>query len=209
MKNLTQEEVFQRLCIHYHDDFQTNTKGILSPDEVFWGVGNWSLISKNRGSLGVTWKYIGYYLITSYRVLRVRFEAEQGLFSDKRRKIKISSRDSAFEVPDFPLTKNEIKTRWLFEIPLKQITFVNRIDVDNNSKDLLGISATHHHHALYFKKEEGETIYRTLIEIIHNDSEPSNPIPNLVEQLEKLKELHRYQVITDEEFEAAKKRLGL
>lgn len=35
------------------------------------------------------------------------------------------------------------------------------------------------------------------------------PVANLAEQLEKLTDLHRYQVITDEEFQAAKKRLGL
>lgn len=35
------------------------------------------------------------------------------------------------------------------------------------------------------------------------------PGENLVEQLEKLADLHRCQVITDEEFAAAKKRLGL
>lgn len=34
-------------------------------------------------------------------------------------------------------------------------------------------------------------------------------IVNLAEQLEKLTDLHRYQVITDEEYEAAKKRFGL
>jgi hypothetical protein len=56
---------------------------------------------------------------------------------------------------------------------------------------------------------QANELYGLLTDIVHGTPIQVVQVPNLAEQLEKLTDLHRYQVITDEEFEAAKKRLGL
>ncbi len=210
MQNLTVDQILERLNPHFHDDFLNKTSKIIRPDEKFWGVGNWSLIQGGE-RLG---KYVGYVLITSYRVLEISFQPERGLFAQKRETIKLKSLNhSAYKDLDFPLNEKEVGSRYLWEQPLRNIENLHKDDEIGNFNgsniDIISISYNLRSPLYFTDIEQANELYGLLTDIVHGSPIQIVQVPNLAEQLEKLTDLHRYQVITDEEFEAAKKRLGL
>jgi hypothetical protein len=79
------------------------------------------------------------------------------------------------------------------EVITKNIRFINSDKEIESSFGSIAV-ANEFHRILNEQKEKQRTI--------------SQPV-NMVDQLEKLVDLHHKQLITDEEYEAAKKRLGL
>lgn len=213
MQNLTVDLILERLNPHFHDDFLNKTSKLIHPDEKYWAVGNWSHINRKEFLGPPELAIFGYYLVTSYRTLQVVFEEENTIFSEKRERIMISGQRAAFSEISYPLTEKEIRSRELFERPLKKqinIRLWEETGKVNGSSYPMTLIGTDDPYAMYFvDNNAGHEIYLLLVNIVHEIPMQVVQVPNLAEQLEKLTDLHRYQVITDEEFEAAKKRLGL
>ena len=214
MKNLTVDQILEQLNPHFHDDFLNKTSKIIRPEEKYWGAGNWSLISHGEFLGKYGYAQFGYLLVTSYRVIEVAFRPESGLFAQKREAARINGvSESAHLSLMFPLTENEIKSRYLSETPLKKIDYVHKDDlIGYTNGENIGIISLSYKIGLYHyfsDLRQANELYGLLTDIVHGTPIQVVQVPNLAEQLEKLTDLHRYQVITDEEFEAAKKRLGL
>lgn len=214
MQNLTVDQILERLNPHFHDDFLNKTSKIIRPDEKYWGVGNWSFIQHKEFAGPQEYLSFGYLIITSYRLIRIEYHGESGLFSQKRETIKLKNRNrSAYRSLEFSLTEKEVGSRYLWEQPLSKIENLRKDDEIGylNGSNIGIVSISYNLHApLYFTDlEQANELYGLLTDIVHGTPIQVVQVPNLAEQLEKLTDLHRYQVITDEEFEAAKKRLGL
>lgn len=214
MQNLTVDQILGQLNPHFHDDFLNKTSKIIRPEEKYWGAGNWSFISHGEFLGKYGYAEFGYLLVTSYRVIDVTFQPESGLFAQKREAVRINGvSESAYLGIMFPLTDNEIKTRYLTETPLKKIDYIRKDDLigykDGKNIGIISLSYEIGTHRYFTDLKQANELYGLLTDIVHGTSLQVVQVPNLAEQLEKLTDLHRYQVITDEEFAAAKKRLGL
>ena len=213
MKELSQGQILERLCVYYHDDFLNKTIKILRPDEKYWGAGNWSNISNGQnGILPVEFAIFGYFLVTSFRIFQIYFEAEGGWFSQKRDRINVSG-GAVFDDLSYPLTEKELKSRTLHETPVKQLKHVSqreeKVQRNGSTTSLMYLSCGISNGFYFNDINAGNEIYGLLVDIIHGTPNQVVQVPNLADQLEKLTDLHRNKVITDEEYRAARGRLGL
>lgn len=210
MQPLSEEQILSHLCQYYRDDYNRLLKPLLrSNEDVIWS-GNWSY----EKTYSVYPTGLGYLIVTNIRVFRVRYEADERLF--RGRKLLDVTKDSwADGLPAYPLTGGEKKSRQVTERPLNEIKDASRQEhIVNWSEtpvielDINLSSSPDWRDILYFDYQQGTELYDLLTEIIYNRTASSSVIPpNLPELLQKLEELHNYQVIPDEVYEAAKRKL--
>lgn len=186
MQNLTVDQILERLNPHFHDDFLNKTSKIIRPEEKYWGVSNWSLIQHGEFLGRYGYGEFGYLLVTSYRVIEVTFRPESGLFAQKREAARINGvNESAYLSLMFPLTENEIKSRYLSETPLKKIDYIHKDDLigNNNGKNIGIISLSYEvgvHHYFTDPRQANE-LYGLLTDVVHGSPIQVVQVPNLAE----------------------------
>lgn len=207
MASLTNEQVLTRLHEQYHEDFQQLVASILQPGEAIAWAGNFSLGGYVNGYDG--WD-IGYFLVTSTRAIRVSFRADEGFLITKRGTSKIRDEYYYIDLLKRPLNKKEKAGRTVTEKFLDEINEINRQDYHLGlDKTIVEIILPDPIHPMLFHSlEEGKAVYDLMYGLIQNHKRKGQAGPeNLVEQLRMLEDDHRYCRISDETYEAAKKRL--
>lgn len=212
-------ENFLSLNEFYREDFQKFTKSLLAPDEMCHLAGSHSYGEyTNHGFLysqlnGWRLQSIGYFLITYRRLIQINFIPE------RRSKIKVArlkelNQDRYFFIDiNSPLSKKELMTRQVIELNFDNLDNIDRQDYEcefeNRNVRFIHICLGKWTHPMIFQMEEGQKVYELILELSKKKSdETMNTIPpNFLELLQKLEELHKYQVISDVDYEAAKKKL--
>lgn len=197
---LSEDQILSRLCVHYHDDFKLLCQNYLQPNELLVWVGNFSF--------NVARDIIGYVLVTSDRIFRVSFYTNNGFF-DNRNVIKGPNNVEVIEIPHSPLTKAEKKTRYVSENFLKNIKSISRQDyVFSDSMIVVEIVIKDLNVIRFNNKDEGQELYNLLYNIVQMNNQGDSAIPpNFPELLQKLEDLHKYQIIDDDTYNAAKRKL--
>ncbi len=215
-QTLTNEQVLSRMSEFYHEDFQQLAKSMLQSDENIIWAGNQSEVLY-YGSSG----YLGYFLITSYRAIRVNFAVEFGLFGG-REKIKVGKDSSghddfrAVSLPSQPLTTKEKQRRYGSEALLRNISRVERTDfkIRRQDKDTTLVELYVHlspEGALgsgpmtFYSLQDGQEAYEILQRAMRGETTETQG--NLVDKLERLATLRKSGDLSDVEFEKAKQQL--
>ena len=115
--------------------------------------------------------------------------------------------------PTTPLTNQETASRAVRVFPISNLTNVDRFE---SQDDHTGVKIIEFDirfvpdetmQVVFYKEQDARNVYDLLLLGLQENVKPTQQNPAIVEQLEKLAELHKAQVINDVEFEAAKKRL--
>lgn len=173
----------------------------------------------------------GYLLITSHRFIRALFHAEIDLGSDllgffsfgilgsfgkpERPFLQVETRPDFVVAPlTSPLTAHERRSRRTEEYPLSNLSAVQRKDhplrkhPDRYLVELkLKFQPEEWVRVVFYETQHAQEVYRLLQAPPQPPKEATGEAPAIADQLEKLAELYRYQTITQEEYEAAKRRL--
>lgn len=217
------EDPFAAKIPLFAEDYQKLKSELLWKHETIHFVGNCSFIAR-----------FGYIVITSERVICVCFgSTTPGLFSHfgGRARVKIKVDVHIAEIrytPNPPLTKDELNTRRVFEVPLVNITWLDKqkeyeVSIENQKLRVLPIRLkgiaiggelwppVFPELFFFFDSEDGKRAYELLgiastrgrIPISHSSAEKKD-VPELLQALAKL---HDNGVITEQEFENKKKDL--
>lgn len=117
--------------------------------------------------------------------------------------------------PTSPLTTQERKSRRIEEYPLSSLSSLERTEnpvrkqVDRAPLVELSLRFQFEERVrvVFYEVQNSQDVYRLLQTSLQNQTVPKEQAGSIADQLEKLAELHRYQTITEEEYEAAKRRL--
>ena len=210
LQTLTYEQVLTRINSFYHEDFCELYESLALKNETILWAGNYTDYEVKPGY--DYWR-LGFVLITANRLIKFTFTTEFGVFG---RREKITGNNLAFGVglPTFPLSSNERKTKGVYEISLSNIYNVSRRDdkIKHHGKEMtivgLWIETFGHNFKLnLYNREDGQEMYDILDSVVHHQSPKSPSIPDITDQLMKLAELRKSAMITDEEYEIAKRKL--
>lgn len=203
--HLSDDQILSRLCVHYHDDFRSLCQNYLQPNELLIWIGNFSY---NGYGYGVVPRDIGYVLVTSERIFRVSFRTNDGFFNN-REVIKGPNNVAVIEVPRSPLTKAEKNSRYVLEVFLKNIKSIRRQDYKfSDSMIVVEIVIKDLNVIRFNNKDEGQELYNFLYDFVQKNNQVESVIPpNFPELLQKLEDLHKYQIIDDDTYNAAKRKL--
>ena len=129
----------------------------------------------------------------------------------------------AVDLPQSPLTQTEKNSRKIVEYPLEHISTVQRQDVriqNQNGKPpakakspvnlKISFFPDKTMSVLFYDSQDAKEVYDLLMGRLLNNKEVSKPISassDFSVQLQKLAELHASNVLSDDEYENAKKRL--
>jgi hypothetical protein len=209
VKTPTIEETLSRLNPVYHEDFLQYSRERFHSGELILWVGNQSYGERLLAAAGSHFS-IGYFVVTSNRLAKVNFPVDFGILSNWRRKtININETFFAAELPDKPLSRSEKENRTVFEQIVVDLKNVNheeyKIRINGINRTIVAI--TGFYDPMFFEENDGNEAYKLLTELINPRERDGQNLPNLADLLEKLAELHRYQVLTDEEYEMFKLRL--
>lgn len=167
----------------------------------------------------------GYIALTSERLIGVAFQNyDTGFLAPRRDQVGFGRYDPT-SLPNSPLTSEGIKTRRVFEVPLRNVLNVTRDDVDATIYSrkttvvrlrltILGESPykeSPSQNLFFFDMQDGKTAYDFLGTAGtqgsgsgFQQSSSGTDIPVLLEALDKL---HRSGILTDQEFESKKREL--
>ncbi|HNQ95547.1 MAG TPA: SHOCT domain-containing protein [Anaerolineales bacterium] len=115
--------------------------------------------------------------------------------------------------PTTPLTNRELTSRAVRLFPFTNLTNVDRFETqdDHTGEKIIELDIRfvpdETMQIVFYKEQDGKNVYDILLDRLQGNAQSIKQIPAISEQLEKLAELHKAQVLTDAEFEAAKKRL--
>jgi hypothetical protein len=134
--------------------------------------------------------------------------------------VDMSSREKKggiiIDVPNSPLMPSEITSRTLIEYPLANVT-----GIEHSQYTVAGANQNRQYHELivgftpnnrlalvFYDDGDMRQVYSILAASLERDIDKlTHPVIDLADQLEKLSNLYRYQIITDEEYETAKNKL--
>jgi hypothetical protein len=227
MKNF--DTVLKNISPHYHQDFMKVSKSFQDFEEIQLAC-NVSSFTKNicypiGGDLYTL--QIGYLIVSSYRLIWHFFLSAdnwRGLFGGhdaKRPRMLVNSPTAprnldmwVIDAPTFPITGKEQYSN-VQELTLDLITGIDREDFKVKKSDRLILvenfyssSDQQEYKFAFLKYSDGETVYNLIQKKLGSPKKNEHPTTiNIADQLEKLAELNKYQTITDEEYEIAKKRL--
>jgi hypothetical protein len=204
---LSQQQVLSRINKIYHDDFGELAKLVIQPNEkIIWAGDQSELWSEDRG-------YLGYVIITSYRFLSITFDWQitTGLFAGRSR-ISYEYKYIALAPPSKHLTREERERRKVTEILLRDISAVERKDFKMRDMTLVNLLISHYGSAsrlstTLYSLHDGQEVYNLLQNSIRERENESSTISDIGDQLTKLAKLFQADLITKEEYEAAKAKL--
>lgn len=210
---LTHNQVLSRISEFYHDDFRQVAQSVLQPNEgVIW-VGN-----TTHRSQGLN--YFGYLLITSYRLILVKFPVERGMFGLGREIIHsekghYSSDAEALGIPSRPLTAKEKQSRYMSEATFQHVSRVERREIRASRRQdtvlielyvlLSPNGALGSEPILFYSFQDGQEVYEILQNAMRGKTIEKQE--SLIDKLERLALLHERKELTDDEYEQAKQRL--
>lgn len=115
--------------------------------------------------------------------------------------------------PTTPLINKEATSRAVRVFPFTNLTNVDRFETqdDHTGEKIIEFDIRfvpdETMQIVFYKEQDAKNVYDILLERLQGNAQSTKQISAISEQLEKLAELHKAQVINDVEFEAAKKRL--
>ena len=115
--------------------------------------------------------------------------------------------------PTTSLTNREATSRAVRLFPITNLTNVDRFESqdDHTGEKIIELDIRfvpdETMQVVFYKEQDAKNVYDILLEQLQGNAQSIKQISAISEQLEKLAELHKAQVINDVEFEAAKKRL--
>jgi hypothetical protein len=115
--------------------------------------------------------------------------------------------------PTTPLTNREATSREVRVFPVTNLTNVDRFESqdDHTGEKIIEFDIRfipdETMQVVFYKEQDAKNVYDLLLTRLQGNAQSIKQISAISEQLEKLAELHKAQVINDVEFEAAKKRL--
>ena len=115
--------------------------------------------------------------------------------------------------PATPLTNNETASRTERVFSLDNLTNIDRFESqdDHTGERIVEFDIRfvpdETMQVVFYKEQDAKTVYDILLSHLEGKSRSLQEVSAISEQLKKLGELHKEQVINDAEFEAAKKRL--
>jgi hypothetical protein len=215
MTELTHDQTLSHIGVFYHADFVQLYKSYIQADESINWAGPFSQL--RRGSTSeVGTLFFGYVLITSYRVICIRFAAKYNLFGGGiRPKIRVHPDENAWVcIPQSPLTRKEIEGRKVQEFLLKDILRVERKDWEKLQGVINTILVQLNIHLSTGKWDGNITLYNSaagqhVYQLLQKAMQPA-VIQDRVEfipELERLAALHKSGALTDTEFQDAKRML--
>ncbi len=119
----------------------------------------------------------------------------------------------AIDRPSFPLTNKESASRRVFEYSLEHIAAVQRQDLlsKDHARALVHLRMSFFPDqrlwSLFYDPQDAKEVYEILMANLLKQKTLAPTDTELSAQLEKLAELHASRILSDLEFEAAKKRL--
>lgn len=115
--------------------------------------------------------------------------------------------------PNSPLSQIEIESRRIDEYSLSDLSNFEQKEYrqwsgDNTVADLsLRFKSSGKVSVIFFSQEVAQEVYGLLVKSSQSAGRSRKQSESIADQLEKLAELYKYQTITEDEYEAAKKRL--
>lgn len=139
----------------------------------------------------------------------------------KRQEISVLNSDhhahshgSYFKVPPAtPLSNRESTSREVRVFPVSNLTNVDRFESqdDHTGEKIVEFDIRfvpdETMQVVFYKEQDAKDVYDLLLKALQGNTKSIRDISAISEQLKKLGELHKAQVINDAEFESAKKRL--
>lgn len=201
--HLSDDQILSRLCVYYQDDFNEKVKSILQPDEILAWAGNFSFSC-------FSFSEIGYVLVTTDRIMRISFKTKKGWFTS-RKQVKITQGDVviiAYDNPDYPLSEAEKGSRHIDEIFIKKLETINRQEFCKTDQKIIEIKINNILPMRFINTNEANEVYNLLYGLTKKNHNQGQIIPpNFPELLQKLEDLYKYQIIDDETYNAAKRKL--
>ncbi|MCC6501313.1 MAG: SHOCT domain-containing protein [Anaerolineales bacterium] len=115
--------------------------------------------------------------------------------------------------PTTPLTNSEATSRAVRVFPFTNLTNVDRFETqdDHTGEKIIEFDIRfvpdETMQVVFYTEQDAKKVYEILLDRLRGNAQSPKQVPAISEQLEKLAELHKAQVLTDVEFESAKKRL--
>jgi hypothetical protein len=234
MKDL--DSVLQNISPIYHQDFLHLSKSFQEFEEINFAC-NISNFEHNIISVGEShYLRIGYLVCTSYRLIWQFYESYRhpgmglgildtlsGYKNAQRPRLEVGFSEHkssvlyyyVIDTPTFPLTNTEKQLTGTQEITLASILGINKYDfkVKNSNRMILkeSIETSPDRKTFYFafpKYDDGVKVYNLIQKYLSSpqNKEVSESV-DIVERLAKLADLRKQDLITDDEYEKAKKKL--
>jgi len=204
---LTYEQALTRISTFYHDVFREEYESLgLAHENILW-IGNFSRLFLPQGDLG-------FVIITSSCLIQVYFRIYfEGIFGG-REKITANSIMYGVGLPTYPFTPQEKKMKGVLEVSNSSIyNLSRRVDrIKYRGKEmtlfwLLVETFGGKHEFRLYGLEDGQEMYDTLQSVIPGKVANGTTISDIADQLMKLAELRKNNMITDAEYESAKRKL--